>query len=175
MSDYVRGGVAGESILEGKLCTITLSGVRAELPVARIATSGTVYPIFVAIAPPDNFQRPTNATQYTAPWYTTIRRDVNTGWGDPVDSYTLYRQGLSTLEAPTLTSGMLVQLHRGCTVTVTDGCFITGDAIKVPGALVKVADDDTGKFEVTVDTTIAIGYTEEYDSTRNYLTVTLKQ
>lgn len=177
LSDYVRGGVAQDSIPEGSLVTISTSGVRAlsELPNVQLAASGTVYPVFVAMVPPDNFPRPTNSLNYTATYEATIRADLNTGWGNPVDSYTLYRQGLSTLENPTLTSGMLTQLHRGTTVSVPSGLFVDEAGIKVNGALVKPADDGTGKYQLTAIQAEAVGYVEEFDPNRYYLTVTIKQ
>ena len=175
LSDYVRGGVAQDTILEGKLVTISTSGVRAnELPNVRLAASGA-FPVFVAIVPPDDFPRPTNSEMYTATNLGTLRSDTNTGWQNPVESYTFYRQGLSTFEAPTLTSGMLVQLHRGGTVTVTSGCWLDSANIKVNGSLVKPATDGTGRFEYTNTRADSIGFVEEYDGKRNYLTVVIAQ
>lgn len=178
MSDLVLGGiVADPSIVEGTLVTISTSGVTAlnSLPAVRIAASGTVYPVFVAMAAPDNFPRPTNSLMYTSTYQQTIRSDVNTGWGNPVDSYTFYRQGLSTLENPVLTSGMLVQLHRGGTVTLTSGNWISTANIKVPGAKVAVADDGTGRFKYTTLQSEAIGFVQEYDGAKQYLTVVINQ
>lgn len=174
LSDYVRGGVAQDTILEGKLVTYSVSGIRGELPNVRLAASGTTYPVFVAMVPPDNFPRPVNANQYTAGHLATIRSDVNTGWGDPIDQYTFYRVGLSNLEAPVLTSGMLVQLHRGTTVTLTSGCWVDSANIKVNGNRVKVSDDGTGRWQYTALVSESIGFVEEYDPSRNYLTVTIE-
>lgn len=177
LSDYVHQGVAQDEILEGKLVSATASGgIRSysNLPNVTLAASGTTYPVFIAFAAPDNFDRPVNSLQYTATYYTTIRADVNTGWGDPSDTYTYYRVGLSNLEAPTLTSGMFVQLHAGGSYTLTSGCWIANSNLQTRGALVKVADDGTGRFEYTTSNSVAIGFVEEYDAARNYLTVTLK-
>jgi hypothetical protein len=173
LSDYVAGGVAVVSILEGKLVSMTASGTLGNLPEVEIAASGTVTPVFVAIVPPDNFQRPTISNQYTARGVGLIRGDLNTGWNTDPYTETYYRKGMSVLEAPTLTSGMLVQLHRRGTVTLTSGCWIDNASAKVNQALLKVADDGTGRFEYTTDRTVAVAYVEEYDISRNYLTVTL--
>jgi len=175
LSDYVRGGVAQDTIWEGSLVTPSTSGIRADLVNVRLAASGTVYPVFVAFAAPTNFPRPVNSLQYTARNTVTIRGDNNTGWADPVDTYTMYRTGLSNLEAPVLTSGMLVQLHRGGTYTLTSGNWINTANIRVPGALVKAADDGTGRFQLTTLQSEAIGFVEEFDGKRNYLTVTIRQ
>jgi len=177
LSDYVAAGVVMQDILEGKLVTVSISGGRdaSNLPNVNLAASGITYGIFVAMAAPDNFPRPVNSLNYTANYLAVMRADINTGWGNPVDSYTYYREGLSSLEAPVLTSGMLVQLHRGGTYTLTSGCWIDASGIKVNGALVKVADDDTGRFALTTDVTKAVGFVEEYDVKRNYLVVTVKQ
>jgi len=173
LSDYVEQGVAQDTILEGRLVTTTISGIRGSLPNVRLAASGTIRPVFMAFVPPDNFARPTNALQYTAGNLQVIRGDVNTGWTDPVDSYTMYRQGLSTLEAPVSTSGMLVQLHRHGTYTVTSGCWVPNASLLVNNALFRVATDGTGRLEFTTDNSVAVGWVEEYDGNRNYLTVTL--
>ena len=177
-SDFVMGGVAQDTILEGKLVVASTSGVlsASSLPNVRLAASGTVYPVYVAIVPPDNFVRPTNSAMYTAGYNAVVRADVNTGWGNPIDeNYTFYRQGKSTLEAPALASGELVQCHRGGTYTLTSGAWIDVAGIKVNQALVKVADDGTGRFQLTTLQADAIGFVEQYDGSKNYLTVTLKQ
>lgn len=177
LSDHVDGGVAQDSIPEGSWVTISTSGVRAmsELPNVRLAGSGVSYPVFIAMVPPDDFARPTNSLQYTNTYTATIRGDQNTGWANPIDAYTFYRQGLSTLESPTLTSGMLVQLHRGTTVSLPSGLYVEVAGIKVPGALVKPADDGSGKTQLTTVQTEATGYVEEWDGKRGYLTIVVKQ
>lgn len=167
----VDQGVAQGDIFEGTLVTINASGVRDELPSVRIAASGA-YPVYVVLAAPDNFPRPVNSLNYTANRLAVIRGDVNTGWGDPVDRYTMYRQGISTLENPLLPSGIRVQLHRGdSTITLTSGNWIDTANIRVPNALLRVANDGTGRFELTTARSEAIGYVREYDAYRNYLTV----
>jgi hypothetical protein len=179
LSDYAGQGVVVEAngILEGCLVTATVSGGRiaSDLANVTLAVSGTVYPVFVAFAAPDNFPRPVNSINYTATYLKVFRSDVNTGFGNPIDTFTMYREGISSLEAPVLASGMLVRILRGGSYTLTSGCFIASDAIKVNNALVKVADDDTGRFAVTTSQTDAVGFVEYYDPSRNYLTVTLKQ
>ena len=177
LSDYAAGGVAAQSILEGLFVTTATSGVRelSTLPNVSIAASGTVYPVYVAFAAPDNFPRPVNSLNYTANYLTTIRGDVNTGWQNPVDTFTMYREGLSNLEAPTMTSGMLVRLLRGGTYTLTSGNFIDVAGIRVPGALVRVAHDGTGRAQLTTVQAEAVAFVDEYDAGRNYLTITLKQ
>jgi hypothetical protein len=173
LADYVRGGVAQDTILEGKLVTLTNSGILNDLPNVRLATSGATN-VFVMTIPPDNFARPTNALQYLATDLSVIRGDLNTGWESDPYTDTVYRIGKSALEAPTAVSGERVLLNRDCTATVTSGCFIASDEIKVPGAFVKVADDGTARFEVTTNASAKVGFVEEYDATRNYLVVTLR-
>jgi hypothetical protein len=173
LSDYVKGGVAQDTILEGLFVTATVSGIREELPNVRLAASGTTWPVYVAIVPPDNFARPTDSRMYTAGKLLVFRQDVNTGWADPVVNATYYPQGLSTYEAPTAVSGMLLQLHRDTTVTLTSGCFIDAAGIRVNDALVKVADDGTGRAQLTTNAAVAVGWVEEYDADRKYLTITV--
>jgi hypothetical protein len=175
LSDFVGGGVAQDTIVEGCFVSISTSGIRDSLPNVRLAASGTVYPVFVAIVPPDNFPRPVNALQYTAGRTVTIRTDLNTGWGAPVSTWTLYRQGLSTFEEPIATSGMILQLHRGTTVTLTSGAYVNVAGIQVPGAMIKPADDGTGRAQVTTVQTEAVGFVQEYDGYRGYLTIVVKQ
>jgi hypothetical protein len=173
LADYIRGGVAQDTILEGKLGTINQSGILNELPNIRLAASGETN-VFVVTIPPDNFARPTNALQYLATDLAVIRGDVNTGWESDPYTDTYYRIGKSALEAPTAYSGERVLIARECTVTVTSGCFVDSVGIKVPGSLVKVADDGTGRFATTTDKSASVGFVEEYDATRNYLVVTLR-
>jgi hypothetical protein len=78
LADYVRGGVAQDTILEGKLVTLTNSGILNDLPNVRLAASGATN-VFVMTIPPDNFARPTNALQYLATDLSVIRGDINTG------------------------------------------------------------------------------------------------
>lgn len=179
LSDYVGGGVVVHpaGIYEGSFVTATVSGGRtlSSLPNVNIAASGTVYPVYVIFAAPDNFPRPVNSLNYTANYQVTIRGDVNTGWADPIDQYTMYREGISSLENPLLASGMRVQLHRGGTYTLTSGNYIDVAGIRVKDALIRVAHDGTGRAQLTTVASEAVGFVEEYDATRGYLTITLKQ
>lgn len=176
LSENIYGGVAQDTIVEGSWVVPSTSGIRGDLRNVQLAASGTTYPAFIAIVPPDNFGRPTNKLMYTATFQATIRADVNTGWSDPVDNYTIYRKGLSSFEAPVLASGMLCQLiGDNGTVTLTSGNIVDSANIKVPGALVKPADDGTGRTQYTAVKSEATGYVEQYDATRGYLTIVIKQ
>lgn len=173
LSDYVAQGVAQNTILEGLLVSTSVSGIKGSLPNVLLAASGVVRPVFMAFVPPDNFPRPIDSRQYTAGNLQVFRSDLNTGWVDPIENGTYYRQGLSTYEAPTLTSGMLTQLHRQGTYTVTSGCWVANASLLAREAKFKVADDGTGRLQYTTNDSVAVGWVEEYDATRNYLTVTL--
>lgn len=176
LTENVEQGIAQDTIHEGSWVTMSISGIRGELSNVRLAASGVVYPAFIALVPPDNFARPTNSLMYTATPNATIRSDVNTGWGNPVDTYTMYRQGPASFEHPVLVSGMLTQLYGdGATITLTSGNFVDSASIKVPGALIKPADDGSGRTQFANAQAQATGRVREYDATRGYLTIVVKQ
>lgn len=174
LSDYVRGAVAVADIVEGRFISLAQSGVRlgSELPQANLTASGVTYPVYVAFSAPDNFARPTNLLQYRATWQTTINGWSNTGWEQPIKTYTQYMQGMSTLEEPTIPSGVLIQAHQGGTYTLYSGAFIAS-ASWANESLVKVADDGTGRAQYTTVLASAVAKVEEYDASRNALTISL--
>lgn len=153
--------VAGETIEEGRLVRLVASGIRNDLAVAKLAASGTTINVYVAFAAPDNFSRPTPGQVYTAPsrtqWY------ESDSWGNPTQTDTWYFQGLSTFEAPIIASGYVMLAKREGTYTVTSGCVISSASIQTVGNLVKVADDGTGRWDVTTLEANAIGTVVDYD------------
>lgn len=161
LSRLAKGAVAGQTIQEGRLVSLTSSGLYNDLPTALLAASGVYKNVYVAIVPPDNFARPTPAVMYTA-----RDRDViyeSTGWSNAPETGPFYHEGLSTLENPFLASGYILQAHTGVTVTVPSGCTVPTSNLQVVGNLVKVSDDGTGRFEYTTNQAIAIGVVEDYD------------
>lgn len=172
LSDLVRGGVAGESIQEGTAVVMTQSGVRNELPVLMKAGANATGNVFVIMASPDNFARPTLEGMYTAGSTTTIDAQSNTGWSNPVESLTYYKVGKSTLWNPTIVSGELAQAHRGGTYAVLSGTYVDSADIKVPGNKIAVAAD--GQWTYTSGAN-AVGFVEEFDADRTVLYITLHQ
>lgn len=168
LSDYVRGGILGQSLQEGLAVTFTQSGTVNELPIIIGASTGMVNNVGILLKGPDDFPRPTDSRMYTASRLATI--DPNTGFGDPVNTLTTYNVGKSTLWNPTLVSGEQGLLARGGTYAVPSGTFVDSAGIKVPGAMIKVTGN---KWDVTTSQTDAIGVTEEYNYTNGMLLFTL--
>jgi hypothetical protein len=167
LPSYSRGGIVHETLREGVPVVFSTSGERGELPVFHKAPANSVSHVGVLIVPPDDFQRPTPEGMYTAkPW--VVRKDVFT---EPVDTTTMYRVGKSTLWNPTVTSGELAAFMRGVTVAVPSECYVDSDAIKVPGARIKVGS--TNLWEVTTTESEAVGVVEEYNTTNNMLLITI--
>lgn len=169
LSDYVRGGVVGETLQEGVPVVMTQSGVRNELPVLMKAPENSVHRVGILFATPDDFVRPTDEGLYKAGFKTQI--DPNSGFGLPVQTQTLYKVGKSTLWNPTLTSGELGQMHRGGSYAVPSGAFVDSANIKVPGNMIKVGS--TNKWEYTNTESEAVGMTEEYNHTLGVLIFSL--
>lgn len=169
LSDYVRGGVVGESLQEGVPVVMTQSGVRNELPVLMKAPENSVNRVGILFATPDDFSRPTEEGLYKANVKTQI--DPLSGYGSPVFTKTMYNVGKSTLWNPTLTSGELGQMHRGGSYAVPSGAFVDSANIKVPGNMIKVGS--TNKWEYTATESEAVGVTEEYNYTLGVLIFSL--
>lgn len=169
LSDYVRGGVLTTDLQEGVPVTFTQSGTRNELPGIAGATANAVNNIGILFKGPDDFPRPTDSRMYTASRLATI--DPNSGYADPVYTTTQYNVGKSTLWNPTLVSGELGLVHRGGTYAVPSGTFNDSAAIRVPGAMVKVASGN--KWDVTTTQSEAVGVVEEYNTVNSVLIFTL--
>jgi len=169
LSDYVRGGRVDASYQEGIPVTFTQSGTVNDLPTITAATAAAVNNIGILFKGPDDFSRPTDSRMYTASRLATL--DPNSGYGDPIYTTTQYNVGKSVLWNPTLVSGELGLLMRGGTYAVPSGTFNDSAAIRVPGAMIKVA---TGaKWDVTVSQTDAVGVVEEYNTVNGVLIFTL--
>lgn len=169
MSSHIRAAVAGATIPEGALVQLTNIGVRGDLPVALPAASGTTKNVYVAMVPPDNFSRPTPSQFYTAP-FLAVQKESGP-WSDNTETGTFYNVGLSTLENPTMASGYLLQAHKATIVHVPSGLMVANNGLKVVGALVKVADDGSGKYALTTLEAAAVGRIVEYDSSIEQYTV----
>jgi hypothetical protein len=170
LSDYVRGGVVVDaSMQEGVPVTVAQSGVFNDLPGLTAATVGQVNQVFILFKGPDDFARPTDSRMYTA--RNLAQTSPYSGYGDPIDTRTVYNVGKSTLWNPTLVSGEKGLAMRGGTYAVPSGTFIDGASIRVPGALVKVGAGN--KWDVTSSQTDAVGMVEEYNTTNSVLVFTL--
>jgi len=170
LSDYVRGGVVVDATMqEGVPVTITQSGARNALPGLTAASVGQVNNVGILFKGPDNFSRPTDARMYTAS--NLARLNPGSGYGDPIDTTTVYHVGKSNLWNPTLVSGELGNMHRGGTYAVPAGTFTDGAPIRVPGAMIKVGSGN--KWEVTATQADAVGMVEEYNTTNSVLIFTL--
>lgn len=170
LSDYVRGGVVVDATMqEGVPVTLTQSGARNELPGLTAASANQVNQVFILFKGPDDFSRPTDSRMYTASPTATI--NPYSGYGDPIDTTTQYKVGKSVLWNPTLVSGELGLAHRGGTYAVPSGTFNNSAAIRVPGALIKVASGN--KWDVTTTQSEAVGMVEEYNTVNGVLIFSL--
>lgn len=169
LSDYVRGGVVVDaSLQEGVPVVLTQSGVRNELPGITAAGTNQVNNVGILFKGPDDFPRPTDARMYTASNLAQI--NPNSGYGDPIDTTTVYRVGKSVLWNPTLVSGELGLFARGGTYAVPSGTFNDSANIRVPGAMIRV---NGGKWDVTTTQSEAVGMVEEYNTVNSVLVFTL--
>lgn len=173
LPDYSRGGVAGETMLEGLAVKVTTSGigVRNELPVLMKASANQVNNIGIVMVPPDDFSRPTNSLLYTATNKIVQHPNAATGWSDPVGTRTLYEVGKSTLWNPTLASGELALVMRGGSFAVPSGAFIMSANIRIPGNMIRVGSG--GLWEYTATEAEAVGMTEEFNAVNQVLVFTL--
>lgn len=171
LADYVRGGVVGESMLEGLAVKLTTSGVRADLPVLMKASQNQTKNIGILIKGPDDFARPTLEGMYTAPALTQV--NWNSGYTTPVRTETTYQVGKSVLWNPTLVSGELGLMMRGGTFAVPSGVYIMSANIRIPGNMVRVGTG--GLWEYTATESEAVGFVEEYNVANDVLIFTLHQ
>lgn len=163
----VRPAVAGVTIREGQLIRLTASGLKDDLPTALLATSGIRLNVYVAMAAPDNFARPTPGAMYRAGRTGTFYENGN--WQDFQETDTFYYQGLSTYAEPTLVSGYLVRACRDGIFTVPSGVTTDNASLRTVGNLVKVADDNTGRWDYTADESVAIAKVVDWEpSLGNY-------
>ncbi len=162
-SVYVGQGVLGESAGEGLAVKLSASGLHNDLPTAMLATVGDV-DVFVVLATPDEFPRPTPSTLFTYPASSTFPR-ASTISADQnlIDSRTWYMVGPSMLENPTLASGWKVQLHKGGAYHVPSGRFVDSASIRAAGAHVKVASGGLWTYASASDSA-RVGYVREYNA-----------
>lgn len=162
LSSTVVAAVAGISVQEGRLVQLNASGVHNDLPIASFAASGTQRNVYVAFAAPDNFSRPTPATLYTAG--NTGSFYENGAFGTSFsETDTFYYNGLSTQENPMLASGYVMLAKKGGVYIVPSGCIVTNTGLRVNGALAKVSDDGTGRFELTTNDAVAIARVRDWE------------
>lgn len=155
LSLVAKPAVAGQSIEEGRLVSLTSSGLHEDLPTALYAASGTSLNVFVAFQPSDNFSRPTPASMFTA--LRTSQFYETNPWQNAQENGPFYWAGPSTFDDPTLASGYSLLAKLGGIYTVASGCVVDSANIRVVGNLVKVADDGTGRWAYTASETGAIG------------------
>lgn len=174
---FVTGGVLGQDITEGCAVSISASGLHYDLPTVLLAASGATN-VFVALATPDQFPRPT--------WKGFFNRNSQTVFTDNDALYTTglqtflidsgqrgpaYLVGPSLLEEPTLFSGWMVQLHQGGAYTLTTGNYVDSDAIHNIGQTVQVGAN--GKFQAAASN--VVGWVREYRRDNGHLTIVLDQ
>lgn len=161
-SALVLGGVAGESMQEGRAVTLNASGLHNDLPTVLLASSGSV-DVWVVMATPDNFPRPTLSTLFSYPSTTAFpRASTVTADGNLIESRTFYTVGPSVLENPTLASGWKVQLHRGGAYTIPSGAYVDTATIRNAGAHLRVVAN--GQFAYA-----AAGHSETVGFVREWL------
>lgn len=169
IATVIDGGVTDREMFEGTLVSKapnTGATERADLPKLTPATAGQVKNVYVLIACPDDFVRPTDARWYTAPTKRTV--NWNTGYGAPVHTYTYYDVGMSALWNPMLPSGCLAQACGAHgSYALASGTWNDSANIRAKGALVKVGTGS--KLEYTTDASNAIGQVDEYDTVNGVL------
>jgi len=157
---------------EGLAVKLSASGLHNDLPTVTLATVGDV-DVFVVLATPDNFPRPTPSdlfnytSQSTFPRASTITTDQNL-----IQSRTFYQVGPSMLENPTLASGWKVQLHKGGAYMLPSGRFNDTTTIRAAGAHVKVASGGVWAYAAANDAN-RVGYVREYNADNNSLCIVL--
>lgn len=171
--DDAIGAVAGESIVEGRLVTITASGAHRDLPVALLAASGTSHDVYMAFAVPDQFPRPTPAGMFLFPDNTSLNPRSATDRFLTTDYETAWLIGPSVLPTVTIASGWRVALHRGGYYKLMSGEFNDTTGIRTNGAKIRVGA--SGKVEYDLAGTQAIGQVREYNNFDGSLTVTIKE
>lgn len=172
---HVTGGVAGQDITEGCAVQMSASGLHNDLPTVMLAASGATN-VFIALATPDQFPRPTTAGFFRRNPVTTFndnQSQFTTGLApflvDSGQRGPFYNIGPSLLEEPTLYSGWMVQLHKGGAYRLTSNCFVDSASIRQNGATVQVGAN--GKFQY--GTANVVGHVREYRD--GWLTVVLDQ
>lgn len=152
-SSTVMGGVAGESMQEGRAVVFSASGLHRDLPTVLLASAGDT-DVYVVLATPDMLPRPTLPGMFTYQNEFTGWSDLGAGLPDPReatedylnynDQRLRYNVGPSVMSNPTISSGWKVQIHKGGAYTLMSGCYVDSVGIKVQGAKVKVAA--SGRF-----------------------------
>lgn len=171
-SVFVTQGVLGESAGEGLAVKLSASGLHNDLPTATLATVGDVN-VFVVLATPDEFPRPTPSDLFRYPSQSTFNRASSiTGDQNLIDSRTWYMVGPSMLGNPTLASGWKVQLHKGGAYFVPSGRFVDSANIRVAGANVKVASGGLWTYASASDSA-RVGYVREYNAAEGSLVFVL--
>jgi len=168
LSDYVRGGVVGETMQEGLAVVPTQSGVHNDLPVLMKAGANAVNNVGIVIKGPDDFSRPTDSRMYTAPSTRVV--NFRSGFSEPIHTRTMYDVGKSTLWNPTLESGELANMERGGTYAIPSGTYTDSANIRVPGNLIAVG---AGGVWVYTSGANAVGMVEEYQPVNDTLVITL--
>lgn len=175
---FVTGGVLGQNIVEGCAVSISASGLHYDLPTVMLAASGATN-VFVALATPDQFPRPTWQGFFSRNSQTTFLTNeaqyqtglqpylIESGQRGPA-----YLVGPSLLDEPTLYSGWMVQLHQGGAYTLTANNFVDSAAIRNVGAKVQVGAN--GKFQYHASSNI-VGWVREYRADNGHLTIVLDQ
>lgn len=162
-SVFVTQGCAGESMGEGLAVKLSASGLHNDLSTALLATVGDV-DVFVVLATPDNFPRPTPSDLFGYPSSSTFQRpSAITADQNLIQTRTFYMVGPSMLENPTLASGWKVQLHKGGAYMVPSGRFVDSADIRVAGAHVKVASGGLWTYAAANDSA-RVGYVREYNA-----------
>lgn len=158
-NDVSFPAVAGQDLTEGQAVSLSASGVRNDLPVAMLASSGSRN-LFVAICPPDQYPRPTPRGLYTAPWFQQIDpRDATEFLVDSGQRGPYYLVAPSLLTAPTVFSGWKVQAHRGGAYALTSACFVDSANIRNIGAAIEW---NGTKFTYTTVGANKCGFVREY-------------
>lgn len=171
--DDAQGAVAGQDLVEGRMVSLSASGLHHDLPTALYAASGTTKDVYMVFVSPDQFPRPTYNGMFAYPDTMSLNPRDATNRYKTTDYEYGWLIGPSVLPTPTAQSGWKVQLHRGGMYKLLSGEFNDSAGIKAAGAKVRVGASGILEYDSTGAN--AIGSVREYNVYDGSLTVAIKE
>lgn len=176
----IRGVVANEDIVEGRMCYITTNafsdgynfGSRTELPGVSLPTSAAQAELskFVVTWRVPDQSLPMYIPEPRVPW--SLRRGFDRTANLPLSSTTIHLTWPGQKHGVTIPSGQLCLAFAGGSFTFPSGHYVDSADIRVVGNPVSVqhaAGADRGKPEYS--TSEVVGYVERYDSSTGDLEI----
>lgn len=170
----IRGVVANEDIVEGRMCYITSNsfpagynfGSRLDLPGVSLpdsAAEGALSKFVVTWRVPDQ-SLPMYLPEPSVPW--SLRRGFDRTANLPLTSTTVHLTWPGQKHGQTIPSGQICLAFGGGVFTFPSGHYIGTSSIQVPGAPVAVYGGVTAadKGKPYYSTSGVVGYVERFDS-----------